>query len=123
MCTITGKSNKACGAPIQLGLQEGQVPSTVPGFGVFATATGDLPHTCSLECTSPSCRLGDNGARYKTPELEGALAMQLLIMHNEKNHRQPVQTGKASTQNRRVKKVSRPTIKMGNSEDDFILLV
>ena len=49
--------------------------------------------------------------------------MQLLIMHNEKNHRQPVQTGKASTQNRRVKKVSRPTIKMGNSEDDFILLV
>ena len=74
----------------------------------------------SLECTSPNCTLGDNGARYRTPELEGSLAMQLLLMHNENNHKQTVQTGEASTQKRRAEKVCRPTIKMGSSEDDFI---
>ena len=50
-------------------------------------ATGDPPpassQTCSLECT-----LGDNGARYKTPELEGGLVMQMLVMHREDNHQQ-----------------------------------
>ena len=75
----------------------------------------------SLECTSPNCTLGDNGARYRTPELEGSLAMQLLLMHNENNHKQqPVQTMEAGSQKRRAEKVSRPTIKMGSSEDDFI---
>ena len=74
----------------------------------------------SLECTSPNCTLGDNGARYRTPELEGSLAMQLLLMHNENNHKQTVQTGEANTQKRRAEKVCRPTIKMGSSEDDFI---
>ena len=37
---IKGKSNQACGALVQLGLQEARVHSTVPGFGVFAMATG-----------------------------------------------------------------------------------
>ena len=75
----------------------------------------------SLECTSPNCTLGDNGARYRTPELEGSLAMQLLLMHNENNHKQqPVQTMEAGSQKRRAEKVCRPTIKMGSSEDDFI---
>ena len=47
--------------------------------------------TCSLECPSPNCTLGEDGARFKTPELDAALAMQLLMLHDERNHKQPVQ--------------------------------
>ena len=85
-------------------------------------ATGGPPQSQSLllECTSPNCTLGDDGARYKTPDLEGSLAMQLLLMHNENNHKQTVQTVEASTQKQRAEKVCRPTIKLGSSEDDFI---
>ena len=64
-CTITEKSNQACGSTVRLGLQGGQVPDTVPGLGVFAMAIRGQPQTYSLECTSPNCNctLGDNGAR------------------------------------------------------------
>ena len=49
--------------------------------------------------------------------------MQVLVMHREDNHQQPrpvqvVET--AGNQKRRTEKVSRPTLKMGSSEDDFI---
>ena len=49
--------------------------------------------------------------------------MQMLVMHREDNHQQPrpvqvVET--AGNQKRRAEKVSRPTTKMGSSEDDFI---
>ena len=90
--------------------------------GVFAMATGGQPLTCSLECPSPDCALGTNGARYKTPELDAALAMQILMMHDERNHKQqqPVQAVESGNQRRRAEKVNRPTIKMGSSEDDFI---
>merc|ERR1719435_658453 len=39
-------------------------------------------------------------------------------MHREDNHKQPVV--ETNSQNRKAEKVSRPTIKMGSSEDDFI---
>ena len=79
--------------------------------------------TCSLECTSRDCTLGDNGTRYKTPELESGLAMQMLVMHREDNHQQPrpVQSMETAGKKNKAEKVSRPTIKMGSSEDDFIL--
>ena len=83
-------------------------------------ATGGKPQTCSLECPSPDCTLGTDGARYKTPELEAGLAMQMLVMHKDLNHTQLVQTVEAGNQKRRAEKVNRPTIKMGSSEDDFI---
>ena len=51
---------------------------------VFAMATGGEPLTCSLECPTPDCTLGTDGARYKTPELEAALAMQMLVMHKDR---------------------------------------
>ena len=66
----------------------------------------------SLECPSQSCTLGDNGARYKTPELESGLAVQMLLMHND-NHKQPTRVGEFTIQNRKVETVSRPRIKMG----------
>ena len=81
-----------------------------------------LPGACSLECTSRECTLGDDGGRWRTPELESSLAMQMLVMHREDNHRQPLpvqDVGTASKKNK-AEKVSRPTIKMGSSEDDFI---
>ena len=83
-------------------------------------ATG--AQTCSLECTDPNCTLGDNGAKYKTPEFPLEFAMQMLVMHNTNNHQQPrtAQVVESSSQNRKAEKVSRPTIKMGSSEDDFI---
>ena len=77
------------------------------------------PQTHSLECTNPECTLGEDGARYKTPEYPLEFAMQMLRMHREDNHR-PVQVVESSSQNRKAEKVSRPTIKMGSSEDDFI---
>ena len=82
---------------------------------VFAMATGGQPVTCSLECPSPDCTLGTNGARYKTPELDAALAMQLLTMHDERNHKQqqPVQGVETAGKKNKAEKVSRPTIKMG----------
>ena len=92
------------------------------GFGgVFAMATGGPPRTCSLECENPDCSLGKNGARWKSPEMEAGLAMQLSMVHIENNHKQqPVPTVEAGSQKRRAEKASRPTIKMGSSEDDFI---
>ena len=80
---------------------------------MLTMATG----TCSLECPSPNCTLGVNGARYKTPELEGGIAMQMLVMHKELNHNQPVQMVEAGTLKHKAEKVSRPVIKMGSSED------
>ena len=81
-----------------------------------------MANTCSLECTSPDCTLGDNGGRWKTPELESSLAMQMLVMHREDNHQQPlpVQGVETAGKKNKAEKVSRPTIKMGSSEDDFI---
>ena len=66
--------------------------------------------------------MGDSGGRWKSPELESSLAMQMLVMHMEYNHQkpQPAQVVESSGQNRKAEKVSRPTIKMGSSEDDFI---
>ena len=57
---------------VQLGLQGGQVPRKVPELGVFTMATWEwgAPQNCSLECTKPYCTLGDDGAKYKTPEIE-----------------------------------------------------
>ena len=82
-------------------------------------ATGGPPQTCSLECENPDCSLGKNGARWKSPEMEASLAMQLLVVHIENNHKQqPVQV--VETKKSKAEKVSRPTIKMGSTEDDFI---
>ena len=93
---------------------------------MLAMATGDPPpdppQTVSLECTSPECTVGDGGTRYKTPAYPLEYAMQMLKMHREDNHQQqrPAQVVESSGQNRKAEKVSRPTIKMGSSEDDFI---
>ena len=49
--------------------------------------------------------------------------MQVLVMHREDNHQQPrpVQVVEiAGNQKRRAEKDSRPTIKIGSREDDFI---
>ena len=74
----------------------------------------------TLECTHADCALGDEGAKYKTPELELEYAMQMLLMHRQDNHQQgaPVVAG-AGVRKSKAEKVSRPTIKMGSSEDDF----
>ena len=82
-------------------------------------ATGGPPpissKTCSLECTSRDCTLGDNGGRWKTPELEGSLAMQMLVMHREDNHQQPLpvqgQGVEIAGKKNKAEKVSRSTIK------------
>ena len=74
----------------------------------------------TLECTHADCALGDEGAKYKTPALELEYAMQMLLMHRQDNHQQgaPVVAG-AGVRKSKAEKVSRPTIKMGSSEDDF----
>ena len=32
----------------------------------------------TLECTAPTCELGQSGGRYKTPMLEAVYAMEML---------------------------------------------
>ena len=46
----------------------------------------------------------------------------MLVMHREDNHQQPlpVQVAETAGKKNKAEKVSRPTIKMGCSEDDFI---
>ena len=78
------------------------------------------PQTHSVECTSAECTLGENGARYRTPEYPLEYAMQMLMMHTETNHKHPQPAQVVETQTRKAEKVSRPTLKMGSSEDDFI---
>ena len=74
----------------------------------------------TLECTHPDCTLGNDGAKYKTPEMEMEFAMQLLVMHRQDNHRQGAQVmAGAGVKKTKAEKVNRPTIKMGSSEDDF----
>ena len=66
---------------------------------------------------SAECTLGEDGARYRTPELEIGLAMQMLVMNREDNHQQPrpAQVVETTRQKSKAEKVSRPTIKMGIS--------
>ena len=62
-----------------------------PGPG---TAPGQPPppsQTHSLECTSAQCTLGENGAKWRTPEYPLEYAMQMLLMHTETNHKHPQQ--------------------------------
>ena len=92
-------------------------------LGVFAMAPGGSPpQTHSLECTSAQCALGENGAKWRTPEYPLEFAMQMLTMHTETNHKHPQQSQVVNTtiQKHKAEKVNRPTIKMGSSEDDFI---
>ena len=85
-------------------------------------ATGGPGTAHSLECTSAECTLGENGSKWRTPEYPLEFAMQMLMMHTETNHKHPqtTQVVSASTQKHKAEKVSRPVIKMGSSEDDFI---
>ena len=73
----------------------------------------------TLECTPPGCTLGNDGAKYKTPEMEMEFAMQLLVMHQANNHQQGAVMAGAGVKKTNAEKVNRPTIKMGSSEDDF----
>ena len=65
---------------------------------------------------------GEEGARYKTPLLEAELAMQMLPMHraDEHGHLQVVAGETANVRRSKAEKVSRPSIKLGVSEDDFV---
>ena len=49
----------------------------------------------ALQCTIIGCDVGENGAKYKTPELEAGIAMELLKLHGQ-NHLQ-AQGGNNST--------------------------
>ena len=114
------KSSQACEVTVQLGLQVGLVTGAVLGFGVFAMATDGQTH--SLECSSAQCTLGEDGAKWRTPEYPLEFAMKMLEMHTETNHKHPqqAQVVNATTQKHKAEKVSRPVVKMGSSEDDFI---
>ena len=39
-----------------------------------------------LDCPKPGCNLGEDGAKYKTPELEATIAMEMLKLHVQQNH-------------------------------------
>ena len=39
-----------------------------------------------LPCTHPNCTYGVDGTPYKTPALDGALALQILELHDKQSH-------------------------------------
>ena len=57
----------------------------------------------AVECPIVGCDLGENGARYKTPELEAGIAMEMLKLHGQIH--QQVQGGgnSASVSNRNMR--------------------
>ena len=73
---------------------------------------GGPPQTHSLECTSAQCTLGENGAKWRTPEYPLEFAMQMLTMHTETNHKHPqlAQVVNATTQKLKAEKVNCPII-------------
>ena len=79
-----------------------------------------------LDCTAAECKLGDEGGRYRTPELEVEYAMRMLELH-VKNH-EPVQQQSAQQQQdyagyvTRVKPETapRPKLNKGISEDRYL---
>ena len=42
----------------------------------------------SLECAASECVSGPGGVKYSTPELDPALAIQMLQMHVDLTHKQ-----------------------------------
>ena len=80
----------------------------------------------TLECTAPTCDLGQSGGRYKTPMLEVMYAMEMLRSHLQQNHDQ----GQVGNQRRqepvdgghytKPEKTRRPSLHKGISEDKFL---
>ena len=61
-----------------------------------------------LKCPRANCKLGADGAKYKTPELEGTIAMEMLKLHHA-NHAVPVPVGN-DQQQVRPEKIRRPQL-------------
>ena len=75
-----------------------------------------------LDCPAAECKLGDGGARYRTPQLEEDNAMRMLELH-ARNHEPQVQRQQDDAGYvARVKPetVPRPKLKKGISEDKYV---
>ena len=62
-----------------------------------------------MECPKPDCNCGDDGAKYKTPEMETKNALKILEMHVQANHVVQVPVGNGQQQVR-PEKVQRPKL-------------
>ena len=66
-----------------------------------------------LECPNAECNLVDRGAKYKTPELEAGLAMEMLKLHVQQNHEQSQVVAAANTGNKNMReRQKKPTADM-----------
>ena len=58
------------------------------GFEHLANISILLAEMSALECTHQGCTGGPGGAKYKTPALEPAMALEMLKMHDKNCHSQ-----------------------------------
>ena len=75
-----------------------------------------------LPCTHPNCTYGVDGTPYKTPALDGALAFQVLELHDKQSHgvRGDGGSGPAGGAIKiHMEKIPRPQLSGGSSQEDF----
>ena len=77
-----------------------------------------------LECPIGGCTLGDNGSKYKTPNLAPEMAMRMLEIH-AKSHDQGHEGGQRHHEpgdgcHTKPEKTRRPSLQKGISEDRFL---
>ena len=66
------------------------------GFEHLANISILLAEMSALECTYQGCTGGPGGAKYKTPALEPAMALEMLKMHDKNCHSQVAGPGAGS---------------------------
>jgi hypothetical protein len=73
----------------------------------------------SLECTYDGCTTGAGGAKFKTPALEPAQAVEYLRFHREYAHGQHGATAGGCADKVQLSKIPRPEISGDCSQEDF----
>ena len=74
-----------------------------------------------LPCTHPNCTHGVDGTPYKTPALDGALAFQVLELHDKQSHqvRGAGGGGLGNGVKIHMEKIPRPQLSGGSTQEDF----
>ena len=73
----------------------------------------------ALECTYNGCTAGEGGAKFRTPALAPAQAVEYLRFHREDAHGQRGAAAGGGAEKVQLSKIPRPEISGGCSQEDF----
>ena len=74
----------------------------------------------SLQCTYENCTSGENGSRWKSPEMAVEAAVQLLGYHIQGVHTE-METKPVIQQKNKLEKITRPSLSSGCDAGDFTI--